>query len=972
MTKRRRLTAPIIAVILAVISLVVLVSGYASAAPPECIAPSPRPVPVKTLNIYNNSSIPIYPVLETAKQNLLDEDGNPYDRWLQAEFDPTPGRYASTYLYRTYVHPQRGLLPGQSVTVTVPFYTQLETSPCPFALDQYVNWWRALRVYIYDDPGAVANAYDGDTNPQNAVPISPPGVVPSCQGCNPLPSCQGCSTPLVVYRIQTGGDQHGVSLPPGDPSQLLEFTFALVTVAPAPLAINRAFVDYDISSVDQVYLPVAMDPLDNPYIGYIGSVLGRGRGSSHTSGGFGGILLQFQQDFGWPQYKWPAYVTYQKNVRLPGTFNVMNEIANPGSPPPFVPDGPALKQLPVIQAMETLWDNCCGAGWPQLSPSCVTPPSTPAPRSTTVCPKMVMVAQLFEANYANYASLCQAAGGQPRALDRDFMLAQVYGWVPFNECSPAVDNQLKDTPGYVDAYPAVANAFVELQYQSSADATTAFGPFNRYVELIHSEKYLHIGEYAFSIDDAAGNMEEVGAGLNITLGGPRGLGNPNPYDPWRYFLLGVGSAPPTLTWTKYRICTQADPSTCPSTAPDRDFVISGESAGLIGYAAIKIGAVPCPCVIILQDSAGTLYKVLVKNLPAPPPTHPLNQQGDPPTAIDASWVAKVGEAYANVSCADTATPFQWCAGLVPSTDPGSFPPRTAIYHISTGPPVVPQPGIQFGPGEVTGTLSPDGSSVTVTWPAAITQLPSGSPVAYQLTLWDLAGCPLAGAACDGHSSSPLSGTCVDTATACKVPFAQTVPPLAAANLRSLSVVAIDQAHPSAQASIQGNFTPPSTGPAPLFGEIRSGTATGVGRGPGAVTISGVFTFAGSLDLAARGATVTILNGLNEIGGRGDLVLDRQLALGADARNTSRTARFKTASGGTPEASVTIGSRGRGQYTLLLDIANATIHPPATCPQPQLVTSIEIDDGTNPPVVLGIDRPWECQPRGGRVEYLKAR
>ena len=346
MPKPPRLTTPVATLVLALIALAALGSSPAGAAPPEtCVSPGPRDAPVKVLNLYNNSSIPMWVVLESAKQNLLDSEGLPYDRWLQAEFNPTPGRYASMYLYRAYVNPQTGILPGKSVSVTVPFYTQLETEPCPFLVDQYINWWRSLRVYVYDDPGAIAHAYNADTNPQNATPISPPGAIPSCPAC---------AVPLVVYRSQTGADGHGVPLPPVDPSQLLEFTFALVPEAPQPLSINYAFVDYGISSVDQVYLPVAMDPLDNPYIGYIGSVLGRRA--------FGGLLGQFQTDFGWPKYKWPSYVTNQQNVRLPGTFNVMDEIAFPGDPPPFVPDGPALEQLPVIQAMETLWNTCCGAG----------------------------------------------------------------------------------------------------------------------------------------------------------------------------------------------------------------------------------------------------------------------------------------------------------------------------------------------------------------------------------------------------------------------------------------------------------------------------------------------------------------------------------------------------------------------------------------------------------------------------------
>ena len=187
-----------------VTSLAVLLSGGAGTGQAEeCVSPSPREVPVKIVNIYNNSTIPIYAVLETAKQIQPDPDNQnrPHDRWLQAEFNPTPGTYASTYLYRAYVNPKNGILPRSSVSVKVPFYTQLADSPCPFAPDQYINWWRALRIHIYDDPGAIKHAYDGDQ--QNAVLISPPGGIPSCPKC---------ASPLVVYQDHSGGDGHGLSL----------------------------------------------------------------------------------------------------------------------------------------------------------------------------------------------------------------------------------------------------------------------------------------------------------------------------------------------------------------------------------------------------------------------------------------------------------------------------------------------------------------------------------------------------------------------------------------------------------------------------------------------------------------------------------------------------------------------------------------------------------------------------------------
>ena len=458
------------------------------------------------------------------------------------------------------------------MSVTVPFYTQLETSPCPDQPDQYIDWWRALRIYIYDDPGAIKHAYDIDTNKQNALPMS--DFAPDA---GPGPSCPACTGPLVVYRDQSGADKHGVSLPAIDPSQLLEFTFATVTPAPQPLKIDHGFVDYDISSVDQVYLPVAMDPVNNPFIGFIGSVLGRKV--------FEERLEKFQKDFGWPKYKWPSYVTNKNNIRLPATFNVMNEIAHPGAPPPFEPSGKDIKKLKSSRTWASCGTSAAAAGGPRRS--CKKPP-----QQSKTCDNMAKVADLFEKNYANYKAMCT----KPLALTRDQMLANVYGWVPFVACpGPGgifinLVNELKDTPniGGAAGYHAIANAYVDLQYHSprsephqvTPDPTT-FGVFNRYVELIHDAKYLRVGEYAFSIDDAAGNMLEVGDGINITVGGSDGLGNINPYDPWRFFLFNVGSAQELgPLWKKYRICTAEDVPDCPNRPPDRDMKESDRDKGL--------------------------------------------------------------------------------------------------------------------------------------------------------------------------------------------------------------------------------------------------------------------------------------------------------------------------------------------------------------------------------------------------------
>src|SRR5262249_12528101 len=93
------------------IVLALLPPAHASKSPPGgCDSPGfrdPDTVPKKTVNIKNNSGVPIYVVLEAAIQIINGED-----RWLQAEFQDPKGTYASLNLYRAYVNPPNGAPPS--------------------------------------------------------------------------------------------------------------------------------------------------------------------------------------------------------------------------------------------------------------------------------------------------------------------------------------------------------------------------------------------------------------------------------------------------------------------------------------------------------------------------------------------------------------------------------------------------------------------------------------------------------------------------------------------------------------------------------------------------------------------------------------------------------------------------------------------------------------------------------------------
>src|SRR5262249_55824319 len=107
-----------------------------------------------------------------------------------------------------------------------------------------------------------------------------------------------------------------------DRSQLMEYTFAAAVTGVTPFHLYLPQVGYNISSVDQVYLPVLMQPLNNP-IPYIGT--------KTDIVSFRTALQSFLQTFkGWPIYSTTDFA----RPRIPGpniifsssTLNTNNQL----------------------------------------------------------------------------------------------------------------------------------------------------------------------------------------------------------------------------------------------------------------------------------------------------------------------------------------------------------------------------------------------------------------------------------------------------------------------------------------------------------------------------------------------------------------------------------------------------------------------------------------------------------------------
>ena len=501
---------------------------------------------VKFIKITNNSKKEmLYPIIFSGAR---DEDN-----WLQSLFglsaqQVTTDKFATKYTYRSYVIEDQGMAPGTTIYVQVPFYSQIAAKPDPTKKDQYADWWNGGRVFFYDDKKQIEADY---TDPVQQL-ITP--VTNGLQWCTALNAkATACLKPhpLKLFRAETG-------FPPYDRSQLTEYTFADAVTAngpPYPLFLNK--VGYNISSVDQVYLPIAMEPLGNPTIPYIGTVVG---------------LPEFRaklEDFLVAFPGWPVYAPVKPgHPRIPGAYNVYAAKAD------LTPSGQ------TIADMNTLYRQC----------NTKTPPD-----KTALCSQYQDVVALLQKNYDAFAKLpCHDPAIK---FDEAQIIKRAYGWVPFNEGCGAGANSLKDTVGSTKLAALEAGYIHNMQYAATLPL------YNPFVMLIHSHDYLDMAAYAFSIDDAIGFQSYIGTGLNIAYAGPGGLDNTQKLDLADRVTVTLGTPPKSLPqWSAYGLCSAK----------------ANYGQFQNGFFALDFFPSKYPCRFTAQKTDGSLYQFEIKTAPASP------------------------------------------------------------------------------------------------------------------------------------------------------------------------------------------------------------------------------------------------------------------------------------------------------------------------------------------------------------------
>jgi hypothetical protein len=601
-------------------------SGSAMAAPPpNCPTQTGTGggfIPVQTIKIFNDSLQQIFAELEVGKPSP--------DLWIQdicnvpdADKDKLYP-YPTTLTNRFYINGLTGIPPGGSVAITLPLYTQLAATVDPKADDQYAEWWQGQNMQIFAEPvgmGApksLQNYFNGTAHTRPAGSQMPMvfnasnPTKPTCAAGGALNSC------TLTFVTDTRG-----TLPKFAPSQLVEATLGANQgkVPPATDGSITSFLyptqaDFDVSYVNVADLAAAMGPVGNDQAGYVGSPM--------KPGVFTPLLDTFQS-----LNMWPTFIDLDGSKaaipKLPSPLELLARLSGAAAPTDLTPlvkpqTWPSNVWTP-IQTIRTNWNKY------STEPSC----QHSANGFTTFCDAVLDVTDLIHANYLQYQVLMKAGTctGGPVSETADRTVAHVYGWQPWTEaasgkegegCGPKA-NLLENTPGYgsedktYTKYAKVKTEFDNLNY--GGPSGVAWNPaapyvFNPWVTFIHGtppgnrdpdQGNLGMpGVYAYSVDDAVGNLNVYATGYIVDVGSTMHLENQNPAGPPIAISLGYAITD-AVRFDTYSVC--GPNKNKPVNPADPVFIIS----------AIN----PQKCPVWLTDNKGTNYTFTIKPTVKTPP-----------------------------------------------------------------------------------------------------------------------------------------------------------------------------------------------------------------------------------------------------------------------------------------------------------------------------------------------------------------
>ena len=343
-----------------------------------------------------------------------------------------------------------------------------------------------------------------------------------------------------------------------------------------------------------------------------------------------------------------------------------------------------------------------------------------ADTSGNICTHIQDVATLIDANYQYFSDTYNnkdkdkkaqgrwASWGCPDAppVAKTFTVwfGHYYGWGPWlqttalpdGSCKNAAGNQLYKTPRYdIDSkdpeekqrYGKVKKEFDQLQYWVDVLAGK-YGAFDPYVALIHGPDYVNAPyTYAYSVDDALGNMQTDGDGLVIDVGGTSHLPNPDHVTAEVHFSFGYNSPgynpPKGIHFTEYTRCAGLPvlPPVTPTPLDAKSFTSFVVPEGIEGK---KLDI--ANCVIQFKDSVGRPYQFRLSRRPNP--NDPAN---DFPTNPYPNPQERKAANAKFIDCSQTSGNDQvhnWCLAIYPyqEIDQAKQGSLAIVYKVSIGAP----------------------------------------------------------------------------------------------------------------------------------------------------------------------------------------------------------------------------------------------------------------------------------------------
>lgn len=591
---------------------------------PNCTAPNDAEC-YKEIRIVNNTEGTIYPVIQGSIQTQQALGDCPKgDVWLQRALANTTRCFPVNNTYYIYINPKTGIKKGEVASVMLPWWTKLDLTKDKGA-DEYVDWWRAGRFYVFDDQTALNDSYTVNSSilGKKVFPVTGNSPSPKCAPASATNKC--IPSEFGMYRAVS--EIPGSTIRDQTPFQLNEWTFADVE----PLAKGGKLIDlnvgYNVSNVDQLYLPVALAPIrpTDPK-GYMGSTMSVPEFRKRLVA-FTGANADLTNATKWPIYNNPINPLTRKplypnaGIRVPSPLLAFNYYMDPSyingvlTMPQMIPLPKPFDRtkLPTdLRAIEVNWQNCTTAPYTNCQPG--------------MKDWYLPIKKAMDDSYKAYLAKCYNALTSPKYMAPDSQnlpkletyMRFLHGWVPFRvdnvkgqdaACTPA---KVPDLP-LTEQSPAQNGVapvnYMAIQYDFDKFGTTGTQRFNPYTQLIHgkvADGFLDSSSYAFSIDDHESFQSFSGSGLVIAIGGPNGLPLNKrvpqklpPFYDWYTITLtpGAPASPSATGWAAYGLC---------SDTADKEFP---ERIG--GAMGLDPRTTPQPCTITFKDTTGKLFKMKI-------------------------------------------------------------------------------------------------------------------------------------------------------------------------------------------------------------------------------------------------------------------------------------------------------------------------------------------------------------------------